>query len=321
MTKVWISELEFNDGTKISLDKNEVVVFVGPNNAGKSATLKEASSLLKSKVNGKQSAKVLKDLTINKEGDEAAFNCFLESISTKKYLGNPEPHFQGFGFSIICESDSDCRFYSAILSSLFDGTSEINPDILFIPCGGKHKIPVVIKSLMKLNVPIKVVADFDVFNDINPLKSIYSELGGIWLTVEHDWQTVKSSIDQKRPELQTLELKKEIEDILVSVQDQLFPKDKIKQIQKSLTKASAWAYAKEVGKQFIPNGDPTLAFDRLQSHLKAVGLLVIEGGELEGFVKSIAKHGQKWVSEVLAKDLKKDPELEIARKFVLQLIE
>jgi len=100
MTKVWISELEFNDGTKISLDKNEVVVFVGPNNAGKSATLKEASSLLKSKVNGKQSAKVLKDLTINKEGDEAAFNCFLESISTKKYLGNPEPHFQGFGFSI-----------------------------------------------------------------------------------------------------------------------------------------------------------------------------------------------------------------------------
>jgi len=50
MTKVWISELEFNDGTKISLDKNEVVVFVGPNNAGKSATLKEASSLLKSKV-------------------------------------------------------------------------------------------------------------------------------------------------------------------------------------------------------------------------------------------------------------------------------
>jgi len=174
---------------------------------------------------------------------------------------------------------------------------------------------------MKLNVPIKVVADFDVFNDINPLKSIYSELGGIWLTVEHDWQTVKSSIDQKRPELQTLELKKEIEDILVSVQDQLFPKDKIKQIQKSLTKASAWAYAKEVGKQFIPNGDPTLAFDRLQSHLKAVGLLVIEGGELEGFVKSIAKHGQKWVSEVLAKDLKKDPELEIARKFVLQLIE
>ena len=100
MTKIWISEIEFNDGTKIALNKNEIVVFVGPNNAGKSATLKEASSLLKSKVNGKQNAKVLKNLIISKEGDEADFKSFLDSISTKKLLGNPEPHYQGFGFSI-----------------------------------------------------------------------------------------------------------------------------------------------------------------------------------------------------------------------------
>jgi len=561
MTKIWISEIEFNDGTKIALDKNEIVVFVGPNNAGKSATLKEASSLLKSKVNGKQSAKVLKDIIISKEGDEVAFKSFLERISTKKFLGNPEPHFQGFGFSIyaphignswtnsdkglgevssifanmlgtedrlkaanpapnikltteaikhpihflqkhddleakfsnyfrqafgtdlivhrnagsevplyvgekpilaegedrvsnnyltelekrdllheqgdgmrsfvgvlltsfisnhsmlfidepeaflhppqarllgkmlakdlpserqlflathsedflkglldanvpnlkiiriqrsgtinkvsvlnsnniesiwndsllrhsnvlnglfhtkvvICESDSDCRLYSAILSSLFDNTNEISPDILFIHCGGKHRIPVVVKSLMKLNVPIKVVSDFDVLNDSNPLQSIFTELGGNWTDIEQDWKIVKNSIDQKRPELQTAELKKEIEDILASSQEQIFPKEKIKQIQKSLKKASAWAHAKEVGKPFISNGDPTQAFDRLQLKLKTVGLLVLEVGELEGFVKSIGNHGPKWVSEVLAKDLKNDPELEIARQFVRQL--
>ena len=114
-------------------------------------------------------------------------------------------------------------------------------------------------------------------------------------------------------------MKKEIEDILASAQDQIFPKEKIKQIQKSLKKASAWAHAKEVGKPFIPNGEPTQAFDRLQIKLKAVGLLVLEVGELEGFVKSIGNHGPKWVSDVLAKDLKNDPELEIAREFVRQL--
>ncbi|MEG4577630.1 hypothetical protein QUA56_33940 [Microcoleus sp. N3A4] len=100
MTKIWISEIEFNDGTQIKLKANEIVVFVGPNNAGKSATLKESLSLLKSKVNGKKNAKVLKDLTICKEGDEANFKFFLESISTKKDQGNPEPHLQGFGFNI-----------------------------------------------------------------------------------------------------------------------------------------------------------------------------------------------------------------------------
>jgi ABC-type multidrug transport system ATPase subunit len=53
MTKLWISELVFNNETKITLDKNEIVVFVGPNNAGKSATLKDAVNFLKSKTNGK----------------------------------------------------------------------------------------------------------------------------------------------------------------------------------------------------------------------------------------------------------------------------
>jgi energy-coupling factor transporter ATP-binding protein EcfA2 len=562
MTRIWISEIEFNDGTKITLGADEIVVLVGPNNSGKSATLKESLSLLKSKVNAKQTSKVLRDLIISKEGDETSFKSFLESVSTKNFLNNPEPHFQGFGFNIyapyignswdnyesglgevaalfvnmlgtedrlklvnpapnikltteaishpihflqkhdeleakfsnyfrqafgtdlivhrnagsevplyvgekpvlstgedrvsenyltelekrdllheqgdgmrsfvgvllmafishhsilfidepeaflhppqarllgrmlakdlpekrqlflathsedflkglldsnvsnlrviriqrieainkvsvlnsqdigniwrdsllrysnilnglfhtkvvICESDSDCRFYSTILSSLYDNTNEISPDILFIHCGGKHRIPVVVKSLMKLNVPIKVISDFDVLNDKNPLFSIYSELGGNWLDIEKDWKMVKNSIGTKGPELKTSELKKEIDEILESVEEQIFPKEKIKQINNSLKKASAWAHAKAIGKPFIPNGDATQAFDRLQVKLKSVGLLVLEVGELEGFVQSVGNHGPKWVVEVLTKDLKNDPELEGARQFVKQLI-
>ena len=48
---------------------------------------------------------------------------------------------------------------------------------------------------------------------------------------------------------------------------------------------------------------------------------VIDVGELESFVKSVGNHGPKWVSEVLEKNLKTDPELEVARKFVRQLIQ
>jgi len=564
MTRIWISEIEFNDGTKIELGADEIVVFVGPNNAGKSATLKESLSLLKSKVNNKHNTKVLKNLTISKKGDETSFESFVESISTKKYQDNTEePHLQGFGFNVyaphakgawanydnglgevtaifanmlgtedrlkaanpapnirlttqpvqhpihflqkdddleakfsnyfrqafgtdlivhrnagsevplyvgekpvlsngedrvsknyltqlekldllheqgdgmrsfvgvlltaftshhsmlfidepeaflhppqarllgkmlakdlphqkqlflathsedflkglldanvsnvrivriqrsreinevsvldsqdiksiwnepllrhsnvlnglfhtkvvICESDSDCRFYSAILSSLYDDTNEISPDILFIHCGGKHRISVVIKSLITLNVPIKVVVDFDVLNDKNPLSSIYNELRGNWLEIEQDWRTVKNSIDKKRPELQTNKLKKEIDEIFDDVSEQIFPKEKIQQIQKSLKKSSAWAHAKEVGKPFIPNGEETQAFDRLQEKLKSVGLFVLEAGELEGFDKRVGNHGPRWVVEVLEKDLKNDPDLEPARQFVKQLID
>ena len=37
MTKVWLSEIEFSDNRKVLIDENDIVVIVGPNNAGKSS--------------------------------------------------------------------------------------------------------------------------------------------------------------------------------------------------------------------------------------------------------------------------------------------
>jgi energy-coupling factor transporter ATP-binding protein EcfA2 len=221
---------------------------------------------------------------------------------------------------VICESDSDCRFFSAVLSAQYNNTTSIAPDILFIHCGGKHRIPTAIKALNKLNVPIKVVSDFDVLNDTNPLKEIFEDLGGIWTDIENDWKIVKNGIEQKRPEFLTDDVKKEIETILLSTTQRIFPKEKINEIQRALKKASAWSEAKEVGKAYIPSGEATKAFERMQLKLKKRGFLILEVGELESFVKSIGNHGPKWVSEVLTKDLISDIELESSRQFVSQLI-
>lgn len=221
---------------------------------------------------------------------------------------------------VICESDSDCRFFSAVLSAQFDNTGSIAPDILFIHCGGKHRIPTAIKALKKLNVPIKVVSDFDVLNDTNPLKEIFEDLGGVWTDIENDWKIVKREIEQKRPEFLTADIKKEIENTFTTTTERIFPKEKINEIQRALKKASAWSEAKEVGKSYIPSGNATQAFERIQIKLKEKGFLVLEVGELESFVKSVGNHGPKWVSEVLTKDLTTDLELEPARKFVKQFI-
>jgi len=222
---------------------------------------------------------------------------------------------------VICESDSDSRFYSAVLNSLFDDTNLNSPDILFINVGGKHRIPVAIKALNKLSVPIKVIADFDVLNNIEPLKTIYEDLGGNWTEINSDWQLVKSEIESKRPEFLTVDVQSEINSILTSVSDRIFPKNKISEIQKVLKKSSPWTEAKEVGKAFIPSGNATQAFERIQSKFIEKGLLIPEVGELESFVKSIGNHGPKWINQVLSKDLKNDPELLIARNFVNLLIE
>lgn len=558
-TRIWISELEFNDGSKIKLSKNDITVFVGPNNAGKSASLKESATLLRQKNN---KGKVLKDITIEKAGEVTDLIPYIESFSKKQFNNNPEPYYQGFGYNIyagsiknhwaayknglnelcslfvnslstedrlkaaspaaniklttqspahpihflqkhdelekkfsnyfrqafgtdlivhrnagnevplyvgekpipmqgddrvsesylnelekldllhmqgdgmrsfvgvllnafisnhtiifidepeaflhppqarllgkmiakdmpserqlflathsedflkglldadnfnlkiiriqrvgninkvsvlhssdinsiwsdsllrhsnvlnglfhyrviICESDSDCRFYSAVLSAIFENTDSISPDILFIHCGGKHRIPTVVKSLAKLNVNVSVIADFDVLNDVSPLKDIFEEMGGIWTDIATDCNLIKTSIEQKRPELETQDLKEEIETILNSITDKIIPKNKISEIQKLLKKASAWAHAKEVGKLFIPSGAPTLAYERVQNKLNEKGLYVVEVGQLESFAKSVGNHGPKWVNEVMTKNLKTDAELDAARQFVQRVI-
>lgn len=221
---------------------------------------------------------------------------------------------------IICESDSDCRFYSAILSSLYESAGAIAPDVLFIHCGGKYRIPTAIKALKKLNVTVRAVPDFDVLNNLLPLKEIYEDLGGAWTEVEDDWKLVKREIEQKRPEFLASEIKQEIDNIFQSTQDRILPKEKITQIQKALKKASAWTEAKEMGKAFIPSGNATQAFERLQAKFKAHDLFILEVGELESFVKSVGNHGPKWVSEVLTKDLYLDKEFDVAKKFVSQIV-
>jgi len=220
---------------------------------------------------------------------------------------------------IICESDSDSRFYSAVLSAENEKKGLSNSDTLFIQCGGKHRIPTVIKALKKLNVPVSAICDFDVLNDKNPLKDIFEESDGKWKEIEKDWKIVKDAIESKRPELEVDELKGEIDAIFDTISEKIMPKEKITAIGKSLKKASAWAHAKQVGKLFIPSGQDTQAYERLILNLKSKNVYVVESGELESFVKSVGNHGPKWVNEVLTKDLINDPEVESARKFMAEI--
>ena len=48
MVGVSIDRLIFNDGTEVALNATDIVVFVGPNNSGKSRSLKDIFGLLSS---------------------------------------------------------------------------------------------------------------------------------------------------------------------------------------------------------------------------------------------------------------------------------
>ena len=217
---------------------------------------------------------------------------------------------------VLVESDSDCRFYSAITSAIVEDQKNSSPDILFIQSGGKHRFPVIIKALKELEVPLTIIGDFDFYHDENPTKSVYESLGGDWNDIKSDFYKVKRAIDEKRPELETDKLKEQIDLVFNSFSDKIIPEQKIKDIQSLLKKSSPWSQAKQSGKAYLTAGDATMAFNKVQTAFKEKNLYILELGEIEAFDKSIVGHGPKWVNKVLEKDLLLSEELEEARKFV-----
>ena len=180
-------------------------------------------------------------------------------------------------------------------------------------------MPTIVRSLRAIGVTTVCITDFDILNDENPLREIFIELGGQWQNLERDWKLVKTSVDGKRPELGVSEVRDQIQAVLNLPPESKISKSVVTEIQKILKRSSPWSHAKQVGKQFVPSGEPTQARDRLFRNCKELGLFIVEVGELESFVKSVGNHGPAWVNDVVAKALATDPELVDARNFISQI--
>lgn len=221
---------------------------------------------------------------------------------------------------VVCESDTDCCFYSTIYSALIDVGKIPNQDILFMSCGGKYRIPDSIKALCELKVKVNIIVDFDILNEMNPLRKIYEELGGSWPDIENEWTIVKNVIEQKKPDLERAEVGDKINEVLKLRTDKSLSMDELERIREIVRKTSPWDTAKSVGEEIIPSGDPERNYIKLKNTLAEKGIFVVEVGEIERFVKSVGNTGTKWLTKVLEKDFINDPELEKARAFISKIM-
>ena len=78
----YISRLEFNTGESLDIKQNDIVVFVGPNNAGKSQSLKDIYTLSSKKI----STIVISDIEITKS--EESLLPLLQSLSSGNDQGS-----------------------------------------------------------------------------------------------------------------------------------------------------------------------------------------------------------------------------------------
>jgi energy-coupling factor transporter ATP-binding protein EcfA2 len=227
---------------------------------------------------------------------------------------------------VICEADTDCRFYSAVLDANLNlarrpepSMAVQRPDAMFVHCGGKHRISTVARALKRVGVATKVIADFDLLCPGSKLREVVEAVGGNWQSIEKPWAIVTAAIDQRSADLNANQVKLEIQAVISSVRGPLFPSEAAKRISETLKKTSPWGLAKTAGVHLLA-GDARSAAQTVLSRLDEIGIHVVDCGEVERFVPAAGGHGTGWLADVLARDLEADADLEGARRFMSKVL-
>ena len=223
---------------------------------------------------------------------------------------------------IICESDSDCLFYSSILNldEVHGGT---NPDVLFVHANGKDRMAILARTLTGLGVPVDVIADFDVVRDEGGMKRIVNALGSDWPALQQLARSVRTSVNDSNPRLTPEQIKQAIREILDADLTDREPERELRsKVDGVFRTVSPWDAVKQNGLSAIPQGQPTRDARVLQDFCMKTGLWTVPVGEMEGFCRSIDGHGPRWVQQLIEeRDIATDGELEGAREFVRTLWE
>ncbi len=224
---------------------------------------------------------------------------------------------------IICESDGDCRFFTALLEAEFENDPRYYriSDTLLVPSHGKAKIPSLVKALRKISVPTYTICDFDILNNISPLKELIEAHGGDWNLVETKWKVLYTAINQIKSQLDREEAKKAILEAFEADKSPNLNHKEVDKIKDILKISTAWSFAKKSGLSFVPAGDAHAACVAIFEYLNSIGIFPIPVGELESFDKSISSGNKsKWLEEVLQKDLKHKDTLKEAKSFVHEIV-
>lgn len=224
---------------------------------------------------------------------------------------------------VICESDSDCRFYKALADAICEIENKTIPDILFTHCGGKQRIKDIIYALKPLGVNVVAICDIDILNDKKVVENLIISAGMKWSDIESDWIVINNFVKNKRPQLALADVKKEIEAQFDAINENatVMSNETTKNIQKIIKQSTAWADIKTIGKYYF-SGNIFTSFESIVSKCEENGIFILEVGELEEFYKPLSNlHGPEWANEVLQLDLNDNTILVEAKNFVKKLLE
>ncbi len=204
--------------------------------------------------------------------------------------------------TVLCESDSDCQLYAAMLSHIKEGRGSYS-DALFTLCNGKGRMKALSKILKSLGIDYRIVPDIDFFNDEILVKTVYENCGGDWAAIESDYRTLYNAMNQPDGTLSHEAFLEKVHNMIISRGWVEMTKPYIKKLGKDLPQIleNQWDKLKHQGINSIVEHDVKVAAERLITAMNAVGVFPVKNGELESFFPDVTSHGPGYAVAVLEK--------------------
>ncbi len=216
---------------------------------------------------------------------------------------------------VLCENESDCKFYSALLENL-DAIKYQNT--LFCAVGGKHHFKKVIPLLKQLHIQYTVIGDIDIINNKDNLKQLLDSIEN------NSYETIREThadfltefVENTNHQVKTQdEIKREINSIFTT--DRYMTDNTAEKIRQIIKNISPFKLLKNSGKSALPQGDCFRLYNEIKVYLNDRNIYFTECGEIERFIPDIGGHGNEWLEKVFEqyKDIN-DSVYDEARKFV-----
>ena len=205
----------------------------------------------------------------------------------------------------ICEADSDCRVYGAIVSAI-DKTLSKPADLYFVHGGGKGALASLAKAYTALSVKTAVIADLDLLRNADEFFAVYENLGGSRPGIDSSYRVTASALGAQGPILSLSQFLSKTRMVLETIENekQLAVAHRRK-IQELLDSAGDWSDAKRYGTDKLQGSNNTAATALLEACAR-VGLFLVPKGELESWWRAGPSDKREWVSAAL-EQISRDP--------------
>jgi len=212
-----------------------------------------------------------------------------------------------FHGTVLCEADSDCTYYRAVLDSnesLDDGTPIASISLHFTHCAGKARLAKAIMALRAAKVPVACVVDIDVLHNDWEFKDIVEACGGNPEDYMALRNNVVSEISSRDAKLDRTKTEHELTQLLNSKKSGDLSSAEVNKLTAVLKPKSGWKEFKRAGHHLL-SGDVRASFDDLNAKLRQLGIFIVEIGELERFHPNVSGGDNKadWLRIVLEQRL------------------